>query len=182
MRGGSAYIRLHSRAEARPSRSGKLADADQVPTVNVCRVGLSGAGKLGRVGRRRKIRGGIGMNAGCQRCSRDKKLTSCSWHLVVTDKHCPKLRGPAGLADVAAGGTCGGTGMSATQRKTRLTGSVTTRRFSGPCATPRPRPTSAYLLLSVLAPRSNAAGAGALRPRGDELMDAMELELGSSPR
>lgn len=123
------------------------------------------------------------MNAGAVSvCSWDKKLTSCSWHLAATDKHCPKRRGPAGLADGAVGGTCGETGMSATQRKTRLTGSVTTRRFSGASTAPRPRPTLAYLLLSVLAPRSNAAGAGALRPRGDELMEAMELELGSSPR
>lgn len=39
-----------------------------------------------------------------------KKLTSCSWHRAVTGKHCPTLRGAAGLADVAGGGTCAGTG------------------------------------------------------------------------
>lgn len=119
MRGGAADIIRHTRstvvgAGTRPSRGGKLADADQVPTVNVCRVGLGGAGKLGRVGRRRKIRGGIGMDAGGQRCSWDKKLTSCSRHLAITEGHGPELRGPAGLADGAGGGTCAGSGMSAT--------------------------------------------------------------------
>lgn len=49
-------------AGARPSRGGKLADADQVATVDACRVRLGGAGRLGRV-RGGRQRGGIGMDA-----------------------------------------------------------------------------------------------------------------------
>lgn len=49
-------------AGARPSRGGKLADADQVATVDACRVPLGGAGRLGRV-RGGRQRGGIGMDA-----------------------------------------------------------------------------------------------------------------------
>lgn len=96
------------------------------------------------------------------------------------DGCCREPRG--GLGDGAAAWRCAETGLSARPRNAQLTGSVTTRRFSASWPTPRPSPTPAYLLPPGPAPRSSAAGAGARRPRGDELMEAMELEPGRRSR
>lgn len=162
-------------AGTRPSRSGKLADAHQGAAVDARRVGLGGAGQLGRVRGGRKRRGGIGMDAGRQRCAVWQELTSCGWRRAASAGRWKTLRG---LADAAAAWTCAATATSAMATAGKLTGSVNTRRPSASWPAPRPSPTAPYLLPSVRGPRSSAAGAGALRPRGDELMDATALELG----